>query len=159
MGEAHHPRDVGVRLIVVYKFGKAALQLILAAAIVALAVSGKIEAVRELATDLRHDLASRWSLMLGRLLSAAVSRKGLHLVEIWLVLDAALTAFEGWSLWHGYAWGPLLVVVATSLPLPLEVLELIHHPRISRVALLAVNLAIVIYLAVRIAQRRKAQAG
>jgi hypothetical protein len=65
-------------------------------------------------------LASRWSMLAGRALASLVSERGVHLLEMGLALDGALSAIEGWCLWRGYRWGLWLVVVATAAPLPLK---------------------------------------
>jgi uncharacterized membrane protein (DUF2068 family) len=153
------PADVGVRLIVLYKGVKAAAELALVVALVVLAATGEIAWVRELARGLREHIASRWSVEVGRLLAAVASQRGLHLVEIALSLDGALSAIEGYSLARGYAWAPWLVVAATALPLPLEARAIVHTHRLSRVAIALVNAAVVAYLARRIARQRRAPAG
>jgi uncharacterized membrane protein (DUF2068 family) len=153
------PRPLGVRLIVLYKAVKAVAELALAAGLLALAASGEVESMRELAAELRHHVASRWSLLAGRALGALASARGVHLLELGLVLDAALSAVEGWSLWRGYRWGEWLVVVATATPLPLEVLDIARSHRLSRVVLAVVNAAVVVYLARRIGQERREDRG
>jgi uncharacterized membrane protein (DUF2068 family) len=145
-------RDLGIRLIIAYKAVKAIGQFALAAGLVALSASGRLEAVRSLAEVLRADVTSRWSLLVGRALVALTSRHGLHLVELGLVVDGALTSVEGWALWRGFRWAPWLVVLATATPLPLEVLEIVRKHSAPRVAALLVNLAVVWYLARRIAR-------
>lgn len=149
-----HRDDLGVRLIVLYKLAKSVLQLALAAALVVLAASGEIARLRETASVLREHVASRWSLLLGRALAALVSHRGVRLVEVGLVLDALVSAVEGWSLWRGYAWGAWLVVVATAVPLPLEIAAVARAHRPFRVVLVLLNAAVVLYLARRIARRR-----
>lgn len=152
-------RPLGVRLIAVYKAIKAVAEVVLAIALVALAASGEVESLRDLAARLRHDVASRWSLLAGRALGALASARGVHLLELGLVLDAALSALEGWSLWRGYRWGPWLVVAATAVPLPLELVEIVRSHRASRVAIAVVNAAVVGYLAWRIRLERQGPHG
>jgi uncharacterized membrane protein (DUF2068 family) len=149
-------RDLGVRVIVFYKASKAVAELALAAGLVALAASGELAALRDLAGSLREHVASPWSLAAARLLSALASGQRVHLLEVGLVLDALLSAVEGWSLWRGHRWGPWLVVGATGIPLPLEVQAILRRPRTSRVVLALLNLAVVAYLALRVAGRRAA---
>lgn len=158
---AHHPdrEDLGVRLIVLYKASKAVLQLALAAALVALAATGEITRLRDTAAVLREHVASRWSLVLARALAELVSRRGVRLLELGLVLDALVSALEGFSLWRGYAWGPWLVVVATAAPLPLELLAVAHAHRPWRIVLVVLNAAVVLYLARRIASRHSPKAA
>ena len=149
-------QDLGIRLILLYKVAKAAVQMALAVALVALATSGDIATVREWAAQARAHVASRLSLLLGRAVGALVSERGLHVLEIGLVLDAIVSAVEGWSLWRGYRWAAWLVVLATASPLPFEVEEIVRTHRASRIVLVAVNTAVVVYLALRIARKRDA---
>lgn len=143
-------RELVIRLIVLYKFVKAAVEIATAVGLVALAASGELAALRGLAIDLKENLVSRWSLLLGRVLEALVSQRGLHLLEVGLALDGVLSGIEGFALWRGYRWGPWLVIAATSIPLPLEIEEILRTHRPSRVALVLVNLAVVVYLVRRI---------
>ena len=145
--------DLGVRLIVLYKGAKALLEIASAIGLVLLAASGELETLRHLAHHLREDLASRWSLLLGRALGA-LTNHGVHLLELGLALDGVVSAVEGWTLWRGYRWGAWLVVVATATPLPLEVVAISRSHRPWRVLLAAVNVVVVVYLARRIARRR-----
>lgn len=147
------PNDVGIRLIVLYKCCKAVVQVALAATLVILAAKGEIEAVRHLATTLIEEGASRWLVLLGKALDVLVSERGVRLLEIGLALDAVISSFEGWALWRGYRWAAWLVVAATALPLPFEVLLVLRSPRAWRIATILVNLAIVAYLARRVARR------
>ena len=151
------PDDAGVRLIVLYKAVKAVGEVALALGLVALAATGEIATVREVARALREHVASRWSVALGRALASVASPRGLHLAELALLFDGALSALEGYGLWRSYAWGPWLVVAATALPLPLEVREIVRTHRLSRVALVVANLAVVAYLARRGLRRARAR--
>jgi uncharacterized membrane protein (DUF2068 family) len=148
------PRDVGVRLILAYKMGKAVAELSFAVALVALAASGELATVRHFATGLREHLASRWSVLVGRAIGALVSARGVHLVEIGLALDGLVSAFEGFALWRGYPWAPWLVVAATAAPLPLEIASIVRTHRLSRLALAVVNVVVIGYLARRSSRRR-----
>ena len=59
----------------------------------------------------------------------------------------ALELVEGTGLWLDQLWAEYLTVVATSLLVPLELFELARSPSIVKAAGIAVNLAIVAYLA------------
>jgi uncharacterized membrane protein (DUF2068 family) len=158
MARASPRPDLGVRLIVLYKVAKALLEFACAIGLVVLAATGEMETLRVLAHQLREDLASRWSLLLGRALGALTNR-GVHLVELGLALDGLVSAVEGWTLWRGYRWGAWLVVVATAAPLPLEVVAISRSHRPWRVLLAAVNAVVVVYLTRQIVRRRSAVAG
>jgi uncharacterized membrane protein (DUF2068 family) len=146
-------RALGERIIILYKWLKAAAEVLLALGLIVLSLSGEIDSLRALAIELRRNLASRWSLALAEVIGGLLSEQGLHYVMLGLFLDGAVSAFEGYSLWRGYRWGAWLVVVASALPLPLEVVAIVRHHRLGRVLLALANLAIVIYLASRILGR------
>jgi uncharacterized membrane protein (DUF2068 family) len=59
----------------------------------------------------------------------------------------ALELVEGAGLWLDMLWAEYLTVIATSLLIPFELYELIHKPSIVKAAGIAVNVAIVAYLA------------
>jgi uncharacterized membrane protein (DUF2068 family) len=146
-GVAVARRDTGLRLILAYKLGKAVLWLVLATVLGLLVTTGRIEPFREVARELRAHVASRWSLLLGQALVSALSVHGLRLLELGLGLDGLVSVLEAWALWRGHRWGPWLVALASALPIPLEIRELALRPSPWRALLLAVNLAIVAYLA------------
>ena len=152
-----HP-DYGVQLIVLYKGVKAVLHMALAIALVSLAARGDIDTLREWAIQTRAHVASHWSLALAWAVAALTNECGLHVLEIGLALDAILSAVEGWCLWRGYTWGAWIVVIATAVPLPLEIRAIVTTHRVSRVLLGVVNAAVVLYLARRIARTRAASA-
>jgi uncharacterized membrane protein (DUF2068 family) len=153
---APNQQDFGIRLIILYKGLKAVAEVALAAALVLLAATGEIATFREAAIQLKEDLASRWSLLLGRVLATLLSERGVHLLEIGLALDGIVSAVEGWSLWRGYRWGPWLVIVLTATPLPLEALGIVRNHRPSRIALMLLNVAVVVYLARSVRRARRA---
>lgn len=69
---------------------------------------------------------------------------------------AALFLTEGTGLWLGKRWGEWFTVIITSSLVPLEVFEIVRHPSATKVAVLVLNVAIVVYLVVRI-RREKAE--
>jgi uncharacterized membrane protein (DUF2068 family) len=62
---------------------------------------------------------------------------------------AAVFIVEGLGLLAGKPWAEWLTLVVTASFIPLEVYELVHHPSAGKVATIAVNAAIVAYLAWR----------
>jgi uncharacterized membrane protein (DUF2068 family) len=138
---------VGLRLIVAYKVGKAVLQ---AAAAVALSLAlraGFAEKLARAATIFADHAVHPFAVHLGHWLSAASTPAHLHLVAWLLGGDALVSAGEGWVLRRGYRWGRWLVVLATSSLLPLELYEIASLPRVGRVLVFLINLAMVVYLA------------
>ena len=148
-------RDTGIRLILAYKLGKAALWVTLATVLGLLVSTGRLEPFRAMADELQTHVASRWSLLLGRALVSALSVKGLRFIELGLALDGIVSVVEAWALWRGHRWGPWLVAVASALPVPFELWELVRRPSPWRALLLAVNLAVIAYLARWLRQHRR----
>lgn len=63
---------------------------------------------------------------------------------------AAIFLTEGVGLWIEARWAEWLAVVATSLFVPLEILELLHRVTTPKLLALVVNLLVVGYLVLRI---------
>ena len=61
-------------------------------------------------------------------------------------LYSSLFLLEGVGLWRRKAWAEWLTVVATSLPIPLEVYEVVRHLSPLRLAVLAGNVVVVFLL-------------
>jgi uncharacterized membrane protein (DUF2068 family) len=143
----------GERLIVFYKFGKAALEgcagIVLWVAVAAGAAGRIVDAAAVFGRHSVHPLAVR----LAHWLSLQATPTHLHVLAALLGGDALVSGAEGWVLRRGYAWGRWLVVLATSALLPLELYEILRRPSVPRAAVLVVNAAIVVYLASR-ARRR-----
>src|SRR5713226_2522729 len=59
----------------------------------------------------------------------------------------ALELVEGVGLWLDQLWAEYLTVIATSLLIPFELYELARKPTLLKAAGIAVNIAIVVYLA------------
>ena len=63
---------------------------------------------------------------------------------------AALFIVEGTGLWMRKRWAEWLTVVATVSFIPFEVIEVVHHRRPFGAAILVLNIAIVLYLLMRL---------
>jgi uncharacterized membrane protein (DUF2068 family) len=104
---------------------------------------------------------SQWAMQLPfagqhRFVSEAIARvTHLDTTRIeWIVAGlcayGALFTVEGFGLWLGKRWGEWLTIVATTSFIPFEIYELWRRATIMRAALLAANVAIVIYLVWRV---------
>ncbi len=71
------------------------------------------------------------------------------LVAISAIAYAALEATEGVGLALRRRWAEYLTVIATGILIPYEAYEVIAHPTLFKVGALALNLAVVGYLAYR----------
>ena len=72
--------------------------------------------------------------------------KKIEELAIGLFVYAALFTIEGFGLWFRKRWGEWLTIVATTSFIPFEIYELAKRATAMRAALLAANIAIVIYL-------------
>jgi uncharacterized membrane protein (DUF2068 family) len=72
---------------------------------------------------------------------------------------AALLLTEGVGLLLQKGWAEYFTVITTAALIPLEIYELAKRFTMTRVGILAINLAIVVYLIWRIRDRRKQQGG
>lgn len=77
-----------------------------------------------------------------------LSPKRLRELSVGTFAYATLFAIEGVGLVLRMRWAEYLTVLSTSGLLPLEIYELIHRPRLAKVVILILNLAIVAYLVV-----------
>jgi uncharacterized membrane protein (DUF2068 family) len=71
--------------------------------------------------------------------------------KVWAVAIGALAYstlrfFEAYGLWRERAWAEWLALVSGAIYLPFEVYELIRRPDWIRLAIFAVNLAVVLYM-------------
>ena len=139
-------RARGLVLVIGYKLGKGLLEIALGVAFVLAIRMGIGEDLVAIAEHLRHH-ARAWSIELARLVMRAARPRALWTIAVALSADGVFSLFEGWSLVRGWWWGPWLVVVATSALLPFEVVALVREPHVARAVVLAINAAIVVYLA------------
>jgi len=82
----------------------------------------------------------------------------LRIAALFALGYGVLELVEGTGLWLDQLWAEYLTVIATSLLIPFELYELIHHPSALKAGGLVVILAIVAYLARLLMRRRRAGA-
>ena len=147
----------GLRLITIYKFAKATLQVAAAVLLFYGAAHGLNARLAEFAERLQEHAVHAWSnVFAAALLRFTHSKHSLTFTAYALLADAALSSVEGWALSRGYTWGEWLVVVTTAGLIPFEIGALIRHLRVGRVVLLILNVVIVAYLIMNIRFRRRA---
>jgi uncharacterized membrane protein (DUF2068 family) len=138
--------DGGLKLIVGYKFVKAALELLPGALLLSRGAAGLTGDLQALAMFLRHHATEAWSIALAERLVHATTQRHVLVVAVAALLDGAFTFVEAYALHRRYRWSRWLVIGATSCSLPVEVVALVLHPTAGRMLLLFVNLLIVLYL-------------
>jgi uncharacterized membrane protein (DUF2068 family) len=154
-GRGAEAQETGVRVILVYKFVKAALQIAAAIVLFYGARHGLTASLTRFADHLRHHAVNAFSNIFVRALDRFLhARHSIVFTAYAALADALLSAVEGFALWRGYAWGEWLVVGTTASLIPFEIYALTRHLRAGRVILLLLNVAIVAYLVNRARQRR-----
>lgn len=68
---------------------------------------------------------------------------------------AALLLTEGVGLALGKRWAEYFTIIATSSFIPLEIFEIFHHPNITKVVVLLINVAVVWYLVLELRRYRE----
>jgi uncharacterized membrane protein (DUF2068 family) len=91
--------------------------------------------------------------LLAKLLS--VNEEQVALLAGGTLLYALLFTIEGVGLWLERAWAEDLTILSTAGFLPIELYELIKQSSITKEVVLLLNVIIVLYLAVRMRQRRR----
>ena len=99
-----------------------------------------------LAEFLLEHFTGAWALRAATLVVRMATSGHVKLLAFAMFGDSMLSAVEGLALRAGHWWGPWLVVIATSALLPWEIWELLRRPAWGRVAILAINIAVVAYL-------------
>jgi hypothetical protein len=143
---------LGFRLIIGYKFVKAALMFG-----VALWLTTAPGAAYRSLESVAHDMAeggaafARAGHWIQEHLSSGLVIRGAILA--WL--DSASSALEGFLLLSGKSWAQWIVIIGLACLLPFEILSIQHRPGIGKFLVLGANAIIVAYLAR--AQLRKAR--
>lgn len=151
-------RDTLIRLIAVFKLLKAALLIATGVGVLKLIH-------KDIAGELDH-----WIAMLGldpgsRFVSQAFERitslSPAKIKELGLAsfVYAALFLVEGTGLWLLKHWAEWLTVIITASLVPFEIYEMVRHATVIKTVVLAINVAIVVYLLLRIRGRSKEKAG
>jgi uncharacterized membrane protein (DUF2068 family) len=81
---------------------------------------------------------------------STVSPKKLHHLGVGCFVYAALFATEGIGLWLRKLWAEYLTIVITGSFIPLEVYEMVRRGSVMKGVVIAVNIAIVVYLVLRL---------
>jgi uncharacterized membrane protein (DUF2068 family) len=140
------PLSPGFLGIIVFKYAKAAAFLILGAGALRLARlpqhSEPMAIAHLLGVNARNVVVQHLSFLLSALTSRQVEAIGAAALLIGFVFIA-----EGTLLAMQVPWAPYFTIVLTGLGIPAELIEIARRPgSLRRYALLAVNVAILVYL-------------
>jgi uncharacterized membrane protein (DUF2068 family) len=137
--------DPLLRLIAIFKFFKAALLIALGVGLFRLLHKDIGSVLEHWCEALRLDPGSHF---VNKALAKAtkVSPGQMKQLGVGSFLYAGLFLAEGTGLWLRKRWGEWLTVIITSSLVPVELYEIHRHPSWMKVGVLAVNVAIVVYL-------------
>lgn len=140
-------------LIAAFKLLKGLLLLAVAIGVLRLLREGAAAEVYRWADSFRVDPGNRFvRRLLVRL--AGLNEKTLRELSLGTFLYAALFLTEGTGLFLRQRWAEYLTTIVTASFIPLEVYELARRPTVARGIVLALNVAVVIYLALDLRRRR-----
>ena len=149
----HH---LGVEVIAIFKLVKGILLLTAAIGILNLINTDIGARMVHWITVLRMDPDSRYiHWLLAR--AAHLDHQQLKAVSAGSFIYSALLFTEGIGLWFEWRWAEYLTVIATSSFVPLEIYELIKGVSVVKLLVLAINLAIVLYLVTVLRRDRKSK--
>jgi uncharacterized membrane protein (DUF2068 family) len=100
--------------------------------------------------DVHSRFIQRWLVAVG-----LVKQRDLKLIVTTTFVYSGLLLTEGTGLLMEKVWAEYMTIFITASFIPIEVYELVRHTTLARVVLLAVNVLVVVYLAVRVCQREK----
>lgn len=142
-----------LRIIAFFKFIKAAL-------LIATGI-GALRLVNHNIYEDATELVARYHLNPGNHFVAhllerttSITPKHLHELGIIAFVYSALFLAEGIGLWSLKRWGEWITVVITGSLLPFEVYEVWHKFSLGKTAVLVFNVAVVVYLIVRLKREK-----
>ena len=151
------PHHFGLALIAIFKLIKGVLLLAAAIGLLKCIHTDLCSAVEHWITLFRMDPDSRYFRWLLEKLGA-ISPGQIKAASIGAFFYSGLLLTEGIGLWFERRWAEYLTVIATCSFIPLELYELARRLSEPRLAVLAINLAIVLYLIRTLRRERKPKA-
>lgn len=142
-----------IRVIAVFKFVKAALLIALGIGAFKLLHKDIAGIFEHWIEALKLDPGERF-LDLALAKASSVRPEQIKKIGLGSFVYAGLFLAEGTGLWLRKLWGEWLTVIITSSLVPVEIYEIHRHFSAMKVGVLLINLAIVVYLILRIRRRQ-----
>jgi uncharacterized membrane protein (DUF2068 family) len=142
-----------IRVIAVFKFVKAALLIALGIGAFKLLHKDIAGIFEHWIEALKLDPGERF-LDLALAKASSVRPEQIKKIGLGSFVYAGLFLAEGTGLWLRKLWGEWLTVIITSSLVPVEIYEIHRHFSAMKVGVLVINLAIVVYLILRIRRRQ-----
>jgi uncharacterized membrane protein (DUF2068 family) len=147
--------DRFMQAIAIFKFFKAILFVLAALGAFGLMQGGLADRARDWGSALAFTSGQqivRHAIMF----ITGLSRSKIAALGLVALFYAALFLTEGIGLWRERRWAEYLTVIATGSLIPVEIWEIAHRPTPLRFATFIVNVAVVVYLIVRLRRGRGA---
>ena len=143
------PRDRWIFLIAVFKVVKGSLLVIAAIGALDLLHKDVADVVQHWIDLLRVDPDNHY---VQRILAHVVglSDRTLKEISVGTLTYAGVFFTEGIGLLLGKRWAKYFTSIVTASFIPLEIYELFRHPSLAKAMLIGLNVAIVVYLMLRI---------
>jgi uncharacterized membrane protein (DUF2068 family) len=141
---ADERQRIGFRLIIGYKFVKAALMFGVALWLTT-APGAAFRTLEQLARQLAEGGAA--FAQAGHWIQEHLTKSFVLRGALLAWLDSISSALEGFLLLSGKPWAHWIVIIGLAALLPFEVMSLEHRPAIGKLLVLLANVAIVAYLA------------
>ncbi len=143
--------DAFIKVIIVERIAKATVLIVLAIGLLVAGNGGWLDTWADYAENQLNLNVGRGIIL--QLLLRAVEYMGdfnhITLVAISALAYAGLEGTEGVGLAMRRRWAEYLTVIATGVLIPYELYEVVRHPSLFKLGALALNLAVVGYLAYR----------
>ena len=146
-------RDRFIQAIAIFKFFKTILFLLAALGAFGLMQQGLADRAREWGSDLAFTSGQKFVPRVIMMLTG-LSRSKIGALGLVALFYASLFATEGVGLWREKRWAEYLTVVATGSLIPFEIWEIFHRPSPIKFATFVLNVAVVIYLILRLRRPR-----
>ena len=156
MTQAPSPRNLGLQLIGAFKFVSGLLLVALGVHIFRGAGGVPGEEVIHLVSALKLDPENHYIHRAIEKISG-ISPKQLHEIGVGTFLYALIYLLEGGGLLLRRRWAEYFTVLATGLFIPVEIYEVARKPTPVRIGVLAINIAIVAYVAYQIRAKGRAE--
>jgi uncharacterized membrane protein (DUF2068 family) len=147
-----HGRDdprFGLRTIALFEAAKG-LIVLLAGSGLLLLVHRDVQAMAEqVVSHLHLDPAKRYPRVFLHLVTEATPGR-LRLLALGALAYSIVRFAEAYGLWQDRRWAVWMGLVTGAFYVPFEVRGFFRHPNLEHVVALAINLAVVVYLALRI---------
>jgi uncharacterized membrane protein (DUF2068 family) len=144
--------DKWIRVIALFKLVKAVLLIIVGIGVLKLLHRDVAQVIEHWINLLQVDPGNRYIQNILRQLWFVDDRK-LREISAGTFCYAALFLIEGTGLLLRKRWAEYFTIAVTASFLPFEIYEMVHEPSVVKAAVIIINIAIVVYLSIRVRKR------